>query len=323
MERSSQCPVCLNDCQGEEEVIVLNALFPVFALLLCGIILKRMGLIDPEFLKKSDRLIYYFFFPVMLFWKIGGASFGGPEDWRFCGACLAALGLMFLISTLLIPLTRIGAYQAGTFSQSCYRFNTYIGVAVILNGVGSEGLASFGVMIGFAIPIINVVAVSVLIWYGGEKMDLLHRLRITGRAILSNPLILGCIAGIGYSRLIGGFPDFIDKSLSLASMVALPLALLSVGGSLNFSGVRHHLKNATLAVFCKLVLLPLLGYATLTLFGVEGNLFRVGMIFFALPASTAIYVLSSQMNSDTELAGATIVLSTLFSFVSLSVALLL
>jgi predicted permease len=47
------------------------------------------------------------------------------------------------------------------------------------------------------------------------------------------------------------------------------------------------------------------------------------MIFFTLPASTAIYVLSSQLNSDTELASSSIVISTLLSFFPLSVALLL
>jgi predicted permease len=51
--------------------------------------------------------------------------------------------------------------------------------------------------------------------------------------------------------------------------------------------------------------------------------FQTGMIFFCLPTSTAIYVLSSQLNSDTELASAAIVVSTLLSFGALSVALLL
>lgn len=304
-------------------MIILNALFPVFALLTCGVILKKMGLTDPTFLQKSDRLIYYFFFPVMLFWKIGGASFGGADDLRFCLASMTALGVMFLLSTLLIPLAGIGRYQAGTFSQSCYRFNTYIGVAIILNAVGSEGLASFGVMIGFAIPVINLVAVSVLIWYGENGGSRGQKFRIICRSIISNPLILGCLAGIGYSRLVGSFPEFIDNFLSLSSMVALPLALISVGGSLQFAGVRHNLRDAGLAVMCKCVLLPVTGYISLAIFNVHGDLFRVGMIFFSLPASTAIYVLSSQMKSDTELAGATIVLSTLFSFLSLSVALLL
>ncbi|MFZ0447992.1 MAG: hypothetical protein WAL98_02010 [Desulfatiglandaceae bacterium] len=47
------------------------------------------------------------------------------------------------------------------------------------------------------------------------------------------------------------------------------------------------------------------------------NLFPV----FALPTSTAIYILSSQLNSDTELASASVVLSTILSFASLTVAL--
>jgi predicted permease len=46
------------------------------------------------------------------------------------------------------------------------------------------------------------------------------------------------------------------------------------------------------------------------------------MLFFAQPTSTAIYILSSQLNSDTELASAVIVLSTLLSFGSMALVLL-
>jgi predicted permease len=42
------------------------------------------------------------------------------------------------------------------------------------------------------------------------------------------------------------------------------------------------------------------------------------MIFFALPTSTALYVLSAQLNSDTRYASATIVLSTILSFFPLT-----
>jgi predicted permease len=46
------------------------------------------------------------------------------------------------------------------------------------------------------------------------------------------------------------------------------------------------------------------------------------MLFFALPTSPAIIVLSSQLNSDTEFASAAIVASTLLSFFSMSTVLL-
>lgn len=305
------------------EVIVLNSLFPVFALLVLGRFLKDRGLADRDFFKKSDRLIYYFFFPVMLFWKIGGASFEQGIDWRFCSACLVAMVLMFLISTLAIRFFRVSAYQAGSFSQSCYRFNTYLGVAVILNSMGDEGVKYFGTVIAFVIPLVNLFAVSVLIWFSGEELSQQKRLEITLKAVVSNPLILACLAGIAFGFSGFHFPVFVDNTFALISMVSLPMALLSIGSALSFEGFRRHLKNSFLASFFKLFILPLCGFLLFSWLGIEGMPMKVGMIFLALPASTAIYVLSSQLKSDTELASASIVLSTLLSFLSLSVALLL
>ncbi|MBU1568025.1 MAG: AEC family transporter [Proteobacteria bacterium] len=307
----------------EPAVIVLNSLFPIFVLLLLGSVLKRMGLTDSIFLTTADRLIYYFFFPIMLFWKIGGASLDNGIDWDFCLACLCALLAMYLLSTLVIKLLPVADFQAGSFSQSCYRFNTYIGVAVILNSLGAEGVKYFGIMIGFTIPIINLFAVSTCIWFSGKDVGFRRRIVIVGRSLVANPLILGCLAGILYSRLFGSFPVFVNNSLSLISSVALPLALISIGGALSFAGVRGNLAPALLGALLKLAVLPLLGWLFFYLFNVTGLPFKVGMIFLALPTSTAIYVLSSQMNSDTKLASAAIVVSTLLSFLSLSVALLL
>ena len=304
-------------------MIVLNSLFPIFTLLLLGFVLKRQGITDAVFFKTADRLIYYIFFPIMLFWKIGGASLAGGIDWSFCIASLCTFLTMFVLSSLVIRLVGISDFKAGSFSQGCYRFNTYIGVAVILNSLGEEGIQYFGVVIGFVIPLINVFAVSSLIWFSGQEMNVQKRLRFAGSALVSNPLILGCIAGILYARLIGSFPVFIDNSLSLVSMVALPLALISVGGSLTFAGVKENAGIAFLASLLKVVALPLIGFLFFYLFDVTGVPFKVGLLFFSLPVSTAIYVLSSQLNSDTELASSVILISTLLSFVSLSVALLL
>jgi predicted permease len=143
------------------------------------------------------------------------------------------------------------------------------------------------------------------------------------KALIGNPLIIGSLAGAIYARLVGGFPEFIDNTLQLMSMVTLPLALLSIGGALSFRGVRKYLPLSLLGAFLKLAIFPSLGFLFYYLFQIDGVAFKTGMIFLCLPASTTIYVLSSQLNSDTELASASIVVSTLLSFGSLSVALLL
>lgn len=303
-------------------MMVLNGLFPVFALIILGRCLRHFNLTNDRFLKTSDRLVYFIFFPAMLFWKIGGAESDGGIDWNFCLAALCAIMVLYLLSTLYIRFA-VADYEAGSFSQSCYRFNTYIGMAIIINAVGEEGVRQFGIMVGFAIPLINVLAVSTLIWFSGKRFTLGERSRLTLKAVISNPLIIACLAGILYAHMINTFPRFIDNTLRLTTSVTLPLALLSIGGVLTFSNLKGYMNLSLVAAIFKLLIFPLVGYGFLKLFHVTGIPFKVGMIFFCLPTSTAIYVLSAQLNSNTELASSAIVLSTLLSFLSLSVALLM
>ena len=303
--------------------LVLSSLFPVFSLLLIGSLLKRLKLTNEMFLKLSDRLVYFIFFPVLLFWKIGGAKTDGFVDWPMCIAAFVSIAVTYMISALALKLFKISDYKAGSFSQGCYRFNTYIGMAIIFYAFGEEGIKHFGILIGLAIPFINILAVSTLIWYSGKTTSSGHRLGIFFKEIFTNPLVLSCAAGLAYSRIMGSFPAYIDNTFRLISAAALPLALISIGGALSMKGLRGNIGISIVASIIKLLVLPLVGFFILKEFQVTGLSFNVAMIFFTLPTSASIYVLSSQLNSDTELASSAIVFSTIFSFFSLSVGLML
>jgi len=303
--------------------MVLNSLFPVFALILSGSLLKRYGMTNDVFLQTADKLTYYIFFPLLLFWKIGNSSTALFSNSGLYKAVICAVLIVFGLSTVFIILFKVADFKAGSFSQSCYRFNSYIGVAIVLGALGEEGIQHFGILIGMIIPIINVLCVSILIWFSGEKTLLANRMGQILKGLVSNPLILACISGIVYANLAQGFPPFIDSTLELCSFVALPLAMLSVGAALSLAGIKDHFKLSLVASIFKLLILPAVGYLLLTAFGVAGIAFKVGLIYFTLPTSPALYILSSQLNSDTELASAAIALSTILSFFSLSAALLL
>jgi hypothetical protein len=259
----------------------------------------------------------------MLFWKIGSAHPTALVDKRFFLAVFAALLCIFVLSTLYIIFLKVPDFQVGTFSQSCYRFNTYVGMAIILTAMGETGVQYFGILIGMVIPAINILAVTILIWYSGAVYTARQRILITLKALGSNPLILACLAGYWFSKTGLSFPVFISNTFQLASWATLPLALLSIGGALDFKTLKGYLRLAAVGSVFKLCLLPLIGYGFLILFKVNHEPFKVAMIFFTLPASSAIYVLSSQLNSDTQLASASIVLSTILSFFTLSAALLI
>ena len=117
--------------------MVLNSLFPVFALILSGSLLKRYGMTNDAFLQTADKLTYYIFFPLLLFWKIGEADVNQLLRNNLGIAVVCALTVIYLLSLGFILLSRMKRNYVGSFSQSCYRFNTYIGMAIILSTLAS------------------------------------------------------------------------------------------------------------------------------------------------------------------------------------------
>lgn len=300
--------------------MVLNSLFPVFALIALGMLLKRWRLTTVDFLRTSDRLVYFIFFPALLFWKIGGSPPSAAANGTFYLAVALAIVLIYLMSLAYIA-WRVSAFQAGAFHQSCFRFNTYIGMAVILTALGEDSIGPFGILVGFMIPLNNILSVATLSWFAERAPQGNRRILQAARATITNPLILACLAGVIYSRLVGAFPSFVESGLALMGSMTLPLALISIGGDLNPSGLRDHLELTLVSAGFKLLMLPLIGWLVMHAMGVGGIDMQIGMIYFALPISPGTYVLSSQLHSDARLAATTIVVSTALSVIPLAVVL--
>lgn len=299
----------------------IDALLPVCAMIFAGGVLRHFRFIPGAFYATSDRLVYFLFFPAMLFWKIGKAENLSHVTGNLQLAVLLCVGVIFLLSLILIRVIPVTPFNAGAFSQSCYRFNTYIGIGVVMGAVGSTGVAIFGVLVGSIIPLINVLAVFTLTIYADMKLDRYQRIGMLFRAILSNPLILACVAGMGVSYFNLTFPHVVDNLLSLLSSPALPLALLSIGHSLSFSGLESHWRTSLLAASIKLVLFPFATFCLFRWWDICGTAFKVGMVFSALPTSTAIQILCSQHKGNAELASTAIAVSTVLSILPLSIVL--
>jgi hypothetical protein len=259
----------------------------------------------------------------MLFWKTGSPGPAGAFDWSLGLAVTATIICAAVLSLLYMQLRVYPDFTVGPFSQCCYRLNTYVGMAVIPGVFGEDGVRRFGMIIVLAIPLINVTAVSTLIWFSGKSFNRKERSYLIVRELLSNPLILACILGFLYAQLLIPFPVFIENSFRLISSLTLPMALLSIGHSLETSKLKNYFGLAISSSAVKLVIMPVLGYFIMTALGVGGLSFKVGMICFSLPTATSIFILSSQLNSDVDLAAAGVVLSALMSAVSLSMALVL
>lgn len=304
-------------------VEILLIVLPVFVVIGLGWVLLRFGLIDSEFLRQTNRLVYYVCLPLLLFYKIATADFSSNFNAALVGASALAIVAGFLISYAFARLRHYPPAVTGAFSQGSFRGNiAYVGLAIVLNAYGEAGLTRASMVMGFIVPVLNWFAIlALLLPHRGEQGT--HPTGDWRRALLLNPLILASLAGLVWSFLQLPMPRLLASSLHLASSMTLPLALLAIGGSFTPQRLRGDLWRAGLATAIKLVVVPLCAAGLLWFFGLRGMDLGIGVLLAATPTATATYIMADQMGGDAELAGSIIMLSTLAAAVTYSIALFL
>jgi predicted permease len=298
---------------------IAAGVLPVFAIIAVGALLRRAGVVGKDFLTVSDRVVYYVFFPALLFRQIARSpvslgDFGG----LILTAVLVVTGVFF-ITVFYTALVRMERPRVGSFIQNSIRFSSYVGLATATSLLGNEGAHCFGVLMGFVIPLINVLSVCALVWRSAGEQQSGSRGLLILKAVAVNPLILACAAGMAASMLEIKLPKALDAFLVLLSAPSLGLALISVGGFMMEAQKGAHFRETLVSAAFKLVLMPLVGYAALRFFEVGGIAFITGMIYFALPTSPSNHILSSQLGGDAPLAVSGTTWTTGLSLLSLSV----
>ena len=301
----------------ETLIIVL----PVFLVIGLGTVLRQLKLLDESFIYQTNQLVYMVFLPLLLFYKIGKADFFSFFNARLVIGSSLVILLGFLVSYAYGLVRRYPPPVLGSFSQGSFRGNlAYVGLAICLNAYGEDGLTGAGVLMGFLVPVLNLFAILALLLphkhqQGEQKTSWLSQLAL-------NPLIIASFLGIAWSYWNLPIPVVLDRSLGIMTGLALPMALLAIGGSFSLRRLKGDLNVAGLASMIKLLLLPLLACALLVPLGVSGDDLGIGILMAGTPAATATYIMAHQMKGDAELAGSIVMLSTLCSAFSYTILLL-
>jgi predicted permease len=292
---------------------ILQSVFPVFLVIAIGATARRYRFIDEPFVRTANALVYYLLLPALLFHEIGTSDFRQAFSAPLVIGGYAATTAVFLLA---FPLSRrMGLVPAerGAFIQGAFRANlAYVGLPIVLNAVGVEGLRKAGILLGFMVPLLNALAIMALL--------LPHKERQEGRAwesarnvftqIATNPLIIASFLGIGWSLFRLPLPGMLRNTLKILSSATLPLSLLCLGGSISFERARTGFSPAATAAAMKVVLLTGLGLAAYRWMGVSGDDLRIGAIMLGCPTAVITYVMASQLKGDPDLAGTIIVVST-------------
>ncbi len=288
---------------------VASLLIPTFALVLIGYLLRRYGGFSRPFWSDLERLIYYVLFPALLFGALASRplELGQAAPMIYTGAIFIVAGMILGYGARwlfrLTPIAFASAYQCS------FRFNGYIGFALLGSLYGQDGIAAFGLLVGFMVPLANVASVWALAHHGQGRL---------WREILTNPLILSTFSGLVWAWLGLPLPGMVDTTLEFLGQAALPMGLIAVGAGLRIVISGHQMGALVYLTAVKLLAVPAIAWWVGGLFDLQAEYLAAAVVMAALPTASSAYILTVRMGGDGPLVASIVAVNMLGAIVTLS-----
>lgn len=295
----------------------LLAIIPVFLIILIGFTCRQLEFVAQDFWRGAEKLTYFLLFPALLLSKMSVADMG-QLNFPLTAAVIVSMllvvaGVLVLFQSLIKRLANVDSPGFTSLFQGGIRFNTYIGLALAASLYGQQGLVIAVIIAAIMIPVINILCVCVLEYFGRQhgSTSVVRLLK----AVITNPLIVACVLGIGINLSGLALPYVVTEMLTIFSSAALPLGLLTVGAALSVKSIMAVGKPLIIASSCKFFLLPLCALLLAKVFGLESQTQEVLIVMCVLPTATASYVLAKQLGGDAELMASLITAQTLLAVI--------
>ncbi|AKH21520.1 AEC family transporter [Sedimenticola thiotaurini] len=298
---------------------VFNALLPVVAIILLGMLLRRTTLFNDESWLGMENLCYFVLFPALLVKTLASARIASGELLLFSSLALFSILAMSLLLLLFQPLMRrllgIDGPAFTSLFQGATRWHGFIALSIVGLLYGDEGVAYMAIIMAVIIPPLNIINVLVLARYAEGSSGLAD----VTRKLLKNPFIIGSVIGATLNLTGIGLPAQLFSLLDILGGGALGLGLLTVGAGLHFGLVLDHRLVVGFGVAIRLLGMPLLMFLGAWMFGIDGVPRTVAVIAAAVPTGSSCYILARQMGGDAPLMANLITVQVVMAVVTLPV----
>ena len=289
---------------------LLTGLLPSFLMVGLGGLVR--GRLSEQAWAGLDRLNFEVLFPALLF--TAAASRPIPLD-RVLSIGPAVWGIMALGLVAGYAARRSGPESFLDFAgawQCAWRFNTAMGF-VVVGALSMSDTALMAVIAGLAVPVANLFAVAGLSRGGALGFG------ATVRRVVLNPFLLASVGGVLVGMSGRAIPGPILAPLELLAQAAIPVALISIGATMDWRALGRLDRFSAILCGTRLLLLPAVTFAACLALDLRPGLAGALTAFAALPPATAAHVLAAGFGADRRIAATIVAQATLLAALTLPV----
>jgi predicted permease len=298
-------------------ITTLSAIAPIFLIIATGYLLFRTRVVDETVWSAIEHICFYLLLPFLIIRTLSRADLGNVPLLDFLIVLVVAILGMAAMLILIQAFVWKRFPQSGpsftSIFQGATRFHGFVAIAIIGPLYGDAGVTLAALALAIMVPLLNVISVIVLSIYGHneDKPDFLA----VSRKILTNPLIIACVAGLLFNRF--GMPDILFDTIDIIGSGGLGLALLAVGAGMKPSQAAQHKLLLTVGVLTRLIGMPAIVIAMSWLVGLDGLARSVAIIAGAVPTAASAYVMARKMGGNAELMSSIVTFQVIVAFFTL------
>eukprot|EP01037_Dinobryon_pediforme_P009970 gene9971-10036_t len=323
-------PGCRRNKDNRAVLSVLLVTFPFFALVLCGYLAARRGVLPQPAIPGLNAFVLYFALPCMLYRFGASTPIHQLLDPAVAGVYVLCALVMVGATVALTRNARIGWNDAAFGALVAAFPNTgFMGVPLLvaLLGAQSAGPAIVTIVVDMVITSSLCIALSRLDGAGTHGVGV--ALKSAFRGMATNPMPWSIALGALASALQFKLPGPVDKTIAMLADAASPVALFTIGAVLARSQMNQHeqvpARDYVPVALAKLLVHPLLvwgaGTAAMAL-GVPLTPFAltVMVLLAALPSASNVSLLAEKFGANNGRVARIILVSTALAFLSFSAA---
>ena len=289
---------------------LLFAIVPVWSIVLIGFIASRTLTLENQTLA---QLTLYILVPALIIDSLYHTSLSFNNAIRL----LAALYLTSLILYLLVwSGSKIfvfpGTLQQSLVATTLFPNNGNMGIPLVTFALGEMGLER---------GLIYTIGSSILLFGFGPAL-LQGGGIVTGlKTTLKTPLLWAMIAGLGLRLMpFEQLPLNLDLSIELLGKASIPVALIILGMQLATTPFEIGVPEA-FAAMMRLLVAPGIAFFVGYFLRLETLDWQVLVLQSGMPTAVNAYILTTEFGGDSPWVARTILMSTLMSFVTISLIL--
>ncbi|WP_462315177.1 AEC family transporter [Methanobrevibacter sp.] len=277
-----------------------------------GYFLKRIEFLSEKDIDPFNRIVMYILMPCMIFHAIYSADLSLLSKLGILPFIILASSFVTgIVSYFILRQMKLDDITLWSVLVTVMIANTaFMGYPVTLGIFGQDGFLR-AIFCDMATLCIFLILSFVLIMkFGGT-------VKTAVKKITFFPPLWAVILGLGFNFFNIPIGPIIDNTVNYLGQGAIPLIMIALGLSIDFSAIRRSKSMIVFTSIMKLAFFPLVAFIVASQIGLVDLQFKISVVEAAMPSGMMSLLLAITYKLDYELTSDCILINTVISLITL------